>query len=142
VREKLKLLLGNIVWSSLYRTKPQEDLNQPDFWNVVIAGDWEGEAEAFLDVLQEYEKLAGRLRDPHRPKGPRSLDLDLLLFGNEIHTSPRLILPHPRMSLRAFVLIPLLELDPFCLNPQSNLPWNLALIQLGDQGVALSARNW
>ena len=98
-----------ILASSLYRTSPLGYVNQPDFLNAVVQLDTELAPEALLDRLQEIEVRHGRARP--FPGAPRTLDLDLLLYGDERIDSPRRTVPHPRMHERAFVLQPLLELD-------------------------------
>ena len=96
--------------SSLYRSAPLGYAAQPDFINAVVGLETELEAEPLLDQLQTIENRHGRER-PFRG-APRTLDLDLLLYGNAQLSTPRLTVPHPRMHERAFVLQPLLELDP------------------------------
>ena len=96
--------------SSLYRTAPVGHAAQPDFINAVAQLETGLPAERLLAELQEIETRHGRQRS--FPNAPRTLDLDVLLFGNaEIHT-PALTVPHPRMHERAFVLEPLLEIAP------------------------------
>ena len=100
--------LGRV--SGMYRTQPQGLREQPFFFNQVAALDC-GRAvrpDFLLDSMLALEASFGRVRQRKGEKdGPRSLDLDLLLFGRELRNSPRLILPHPRMRRRAFVLVPL-----------------------------------
>ena len=97
--------------SSLYRSAPQEMADQPEFMNAVCRLRCERSAWALHEELLRIEQAAGRRREAPR-FGPRRLDLDLLLYGDQtIHTS-RLIVPHPRLHRRAFVLYPLRELDP------------------------------
>lgn len=96
--------------SRLYRSAPCDAPGQPDFVNAVAALETELTAAELLDALQAIEARHGRERPHHN--APRTLDLDLLLFGETAFASPLLILPHPRMHERAFVLRPLLDLDP------------------------------
>jgi len=84
-------------------------VDQPDFLNAVARLDTTLPAEQLLENLQKMEQRQSRERS--FPNAPRTLDLDLLLYGDSILASPRLTLPHPRMHERAFVLLPLLELD-------------------------------
>ncbi len=142
VRQSWENQLDKVQFSSLYSTKPQDDLEQADFWNAVMLGDWSGTPLELLEILLTWELQSGRIRNPLRPKGPRILDLDLLLFGPLVLTSERLTLPHPRMSQRAFVLIPLLELLPDSLDPRNESSWSLALTALGDQGVVMAEKTW
>ena len=95
--------------SSLYRTAPIQSTG-PDYINAVAEVSTTLTAPALLDVLQAIEQQAGRER-PYR-NAPRTLDLDLLLFGGARIGSPRLTVPHPRMAQRAFVLVPLAEIAP------------------------------
>lgn len=95
--------------SSLYRTAPVDAVG-PDFTNAVIAVQTKLTAPALLACLQSIEASAGRQR-PYR-NAPRTLDLDILLFGGASVSSATLSIPHPRMWGRAFVLMPLAELAP------------------------------
>jgi 2-amino-4-hydroxy-6-hydroxymethyldihydropteridine diphosphokinase len=95
--------------SSLYRTAPI-DSGGPDYLNAVAAIDTQLAAHALLQQLQAIELQHGRER-PYR-NAPRTLDLDLLLYGDQVCDEAALTLPHPRLHQRAFVLHPLLELAP------------------------------
>lgn len=103
--------------SSLYRTAPIGLETQPDFVNAVAELETALPAEQLLAELQDIEKSHGRERT--LKNAPRTLDLDLLLFGDAKLDSPQLTVPHPRMHERAFVLKPLLEIAP-------QLPFSLA----------------
>jgi len=83
--------------------------DQPDYLNAVVAGRYSGDAMSLLRLLQAIEGHHGRVRTV--PNAARTLDLDLLTFGEESHKTEDLTLPHPRMFERAFVLIPASELD-------------------------------
>ncbi|MDP3538690.1 MAG: 2-amino-4-hydroxy-6-hydroxymethyldihydropteridine diphosphokinase [Azonexus sp.] len=96
--------------SSLYRTAPVGIINQPDFVNAVVELETTLAPEALLDALLDVEQRFGRIRA--EKNGPRALDLDLLLFNDQLLDLPRLTLPHPRLHLRAFVLYPLAEIAP------------------------------
>ena len=96
--------------SPLYRSAPIDAPGQPDFVNAVAAVETELSAAQLLEALQAIESRHGRERNYRH--APRTLDLDLLLFGDTAFASPTLTLPHPRMHERAFVLRPLLDLDP------------------------------
>lgn len=95
--------------SALYRTAPHE-AHGPDFINAVARIDTRLSAPDVLDALQAIEHQAGRVR-PY-VNAPRSLDLDLLFYGDACMHSPRLTLPHPRWRERAFVLVPLADVWP------------------------------
>ncbi|MFZ2269807.1 MAG: 2-amino-4-hydroxy-6-hydroxymethyldihydropteridine diphosphokinase [Azonexus sp.] len=96
--------------SSLYRTAPVGIAEQPDFINAVVALATTLAPEALLNELFEVETRFGRQRA--EKNGPRTLDLDLLLYNDLFLDLPRLSLPHPRLHLRAFVLQPLAEIAP------------------------------
>lgn len=96
--------------SSLYRSAPVGYAQQPDFVNAVAQVESALDAHALLDRLLAIEQAQGRVRT--RANGPRTLDLDLLLYDEERIASERLVVPHPRMHERAFVLIPLTEIAP------------------------------
>ncbi len=104
-----------VVVSSLYQTAPVGLKHQPDFINAVSAVDTTLTAEVLLEALFALEARFGRSRSV--PNAPRTLDLDLLLYGETRLDEPRLTLPHPRMHQRAFVLAPLAEIAPECLIP-------------------------
>jgi len=95
--------------SSFYRSAPV-DATGPDYVNAVAELDTTLAPGALLAELQALEQLAGRERAYRN--APRTLDLDLLLHGEQVLTDPLLTLPHPRLHLRAFVLLPLAELAP------------------------------
>ena len=121
--------------SSLYRTRPLGAQNQPDYINAVAQLETGLAPEPLLDALQELERRHRRVREGPR-WGPRTLDLDLLLYDVQRVTSERLIVPHPEMTRRAFVLLPLAEVAPDGLEipGYGSLAQYLALI--GDDGVA------
>nr|MBL8410275.1 2-amino-4-hydroxy-6-hydroxymethyldihydropteridine diphosphokinase [Dechloromonas sp.] len=96
--------------SSLYRTAPVGILDQPEFVNAVAQLATTLPPETLLDGLLEIEQRFGRVRA--EKNGPRTLDLDLLLYNDQFVDLPRLTLPHPRLHLRAFVLQPLAEIAP------------------------------
>lgn len=98
--------------SGLIDTEPVGVVDQPRFLNGVAALDTELSARALLDVLLEVEQRFGRRREASLPQGPRTLDLDLLLYGDEEMDERGLRVPHPRLHERAFVLGPLAELAP------------------------------
>ncbi len=103
--------------SGLYRTPPWGDTDQDDFLNAVARVETALDAEPLLTALLDIERRLGRRRDRERRWGPRPIDLDLLLFGESTVSAPDLDVPHPRLHERAFVLVPLLELDPGAVVP-------------------------
>jgi 2-amino-4-hydroxy-6-hydroxymethyldihydropteridine diphosphokinase len=98
-----------LACSSLYRSAPLGPQDQPAFINAVAMLDTLLAPEALLDALQDIERRAGRVRKAER-WGPRILDLDLLLYANQMIDTPRLQVPHYHMHARSFVLYPLAEL--------------------------------
>ena len=96
--------------SSLYRSAPVGYTDQPEFVNAVVELETELPAARLLAALQAIEARHGRSRS--FPNAPRTLDLDLLLFGEDTVQTPQLTVPHPRMHQRAFVLKPLVEIAP------------------------------
>lgn len=112
--------LGRIAAkSSLYSTAPVGYADQPRFVNAVVALETDLDAQQLLDSLMKIEKEYGRDRADAVPNGPRTLDLDLLLFGDRVIDEPGLHLPHPRMAERAFVLAPLNEIAADSIDPRS-----------------------
>jgi 2-amino-4-hydroxy-6-hydroxymethyldihydropteridine diphosphokinase len=97
--------------SSLYRSRPVGPRDQPDFTNAVVRLETALSAFTLLRHMQTIEDKHGRRRDG-RHWGPRTLDLDLLLFGDQRIAEPDLRVPHPEMTRRGFVLAPLVEISP------------------------------
>jgi 2-amino-4-hydroxy-6-hydroxymethyldihydropteridine diphosphokinase len=134
--ERLSRLPGAklLQTSSLYRTAPI-DSSGDDYVNAVASLDTELDAHALLQSLFDIEQAHGRER-PYR-NAPRTLDLDLLLYGDAvIADAPALIVPHPRMHERAFVLAPLAEVAPGLVIPGRGAVASL-LAHVGDQGIAV-----
>jgi len=112
--------LGRIAArSSLYSTEPVGYADQPRFVNAVVALDTELAPRALLAELQRIEQKFGRRRVAGLRNGPRTLDLDLLLYDAAILDEPDLEVPHPRLHERAFVLVPLAEIAPALVEPRS-----------------------
>ncbi|MCK6501038.1 MAG: 2-amino-4-hydroxy-6-hydroxymethyldihydropteridine diphosphokinase, partial [Nitrospira sp.] len=109
--------------SSLYETEPVDDGAAPGpewFLNGVVQIETDIAPKSLLEVCREIERALGR--DPEYRRGPRTLDLDLLLYDDAVLDEPDLILPHPRLHQRRFVLTPLAELDPDRRHPVIGLP--------------------
>jgi 2-amino-4-hydroxy-6-hydroxymethyldihydropteridine diphosphokinase len=96
--------------SKVYETEPIGGVAQNDFWNLVIELTTSASAYQLLERARRAEAAAGRTREVHW--GPRTLDVDVLLVGDEVLDGPELTIPHPRLYERAFVLVPLAELAP------------------------------
>jgi len=101
--------------SSIYETEPVDLLEQPWFLNCVVQGETSVPAVQLLRELREIERRMGSKKLVAR--GPRLIDLDILLYGQQTIDSPELQVPHPRMHLRRFVLAPLAEIAPTVKHP-------------------------
>lgn len=101
--------------SSLYRSAPVGHVDQPDFVNAVACIETALTPRALLEALLEIELRYGRVRT--FPNAPRTLDLDIALYGEAEVNEPGLTIPHPRLSERAFVLVPLAEIAPDAIVP-------------------------
>jgi 2-amino-4-hydroxy-6-hydroxymethyldihydropteridine diphosphokinase len=111
--------LGRVVArSSLYETDPVGYHDQPAFLNAVLALETKLEPLPLLHALLSIEREHGRDRSQGVPKGPRTLDLDLLLLGDAVVAEDELTLPHPALAQRRFVLAPLAEIAPQLRHPQ------------------------
>jgi len=101
--------------SSVYRTEPVDVPDQPWFYNQVIEVDAEYNPSALLNLVKAIEKKLKRI--PAFDKGPRTIDIDILMAGETVVQTRRLIIPHPRMAERNFVLVPLREIAPHAVHP-------------------------
>jgi 2-amino-4-hydroxy-6-hydroxymethyldihydropteridine diphosphokinase len=101
--------------SSIYETEPVGYSNQPWFLNIAIEVDTDLSPLALVDSCQEIEQVHGRERS--FANAPRTLDLDILLYDDMVTRTSRLTIPHPRMTERKFVLVPLAELVPEVIHP-------------------------
>jgi len=105
--------------SSLYSTEPVGVPDQPRFFNAVIALETGSGPLELLGALLTFEREFGRDRLTSLPLGPRTLDLDILLYGDLVVSEASLEIPHPRLTQRAFVLVPLNEIAPQLRDPRS-----------------------
>ena len=105
----------------MYETTPVGGPPQPDYLNAVVALDTDLDARALLGVAQTLEHAAARVRDQRW--GPRTLDVDVLLVGDEQVHEPDLEVPHPRLRDRGFVLAPLTDLDPRAAGTRPEQVW-------------------
>lgn len=118
--------------SSVYETEPWGVTSQPRFLNLVVEGETELEPHALLDFLKRIERGMGRTVGARY--GPRSIDLDILLYDNQTLSDDRLEIPHPRLAERRFVLVPLVEIAPTVLHPRLNQTAQELLNLLPDTG--------
>lgn len=136
---QLGKVLSSCVFSSVYRTKAMYVTDQDDFYNMVVLG-FAGESvtpHSLLDEVHRIEALYGRNREEERRFGPRPLDIDIEVFGNETVSDGSLQIPHPRMHERAFVLIPLLEILPDSADVVMRNTYAAYLKRLPEQGVRM-----
>ena len=120
--------------SLLYETEPVNDHAQPgDGWflNGVVQLETDVTPKSLLAILREIEHALGR--DEDNRSGPRTMDLDILFYGQRVINEPDLVVPHPRMHQRRFVLMPLSELDPLFLHPSLQRTVNQLLAEVGKQ---------
>ena len=120
LRRAVRLLRGHvsiIAASHIYETDPVGFTDQPRFWNLVLAIETELTAQALLERIIDIERVMGRERSFRN--APRNIDIDILLYDDVVLDEPGLIIPHPRMTQRAFVLKPLLELAPDLVDPRT-----------------------
>src|ERR1039458_6509744 len=140
--------LGRVTaCSSLYSTEPVGLADQPRFFNAVIALETDLAPRPLLDALLSIERLFGRDRSGAVPNGPRTIDLDILLYEDLILTEPGLEIPHPRLPERAFVLVPLAEIAPDFRIPPSGLTAAQLLANLNPRAeagavVLVKSRHW
>ena len=119
--------------SSLYETEPRDVPDQDWFLNQVIEVECELFPKQLLERTQKIERALGRI--PTRPKGPRTIDIDILLYGDTILSVPGLEIPHERMADRRFVLEPLAELAPELRHPRTGVTVREMLAQVRNQKV-------
>jgi 2-amino-4-hydroxy-6-hydroxymethyldihydropteridine diphosphokinase len=117
--------------SSFYRTSPVSPVPQDDFLNCVLKLAWDASPPELLALLLSVERRQGRTREV--ALGPRTLDLDVLLFDALILDTPDLTIPHPRLHERKFALIPCLEIDPGLVHPRLKHPLAEFVRQIGDE---------
>jgi 2-amino-4-hydroxy-6-hydroxymethyldihydropteridine diphosphokinase len=120
--------------SSIYETEPRDLPGQPWFLNQVIEVETPLFPRELLTTLQGIEREMGRQRGI--PKGPRTIDLDILLFGDAVITTPDLEIPHPRLAERRFVLEPLAELAPELRHARTRLTVREMLARVAGQAVS------
>jgi len=120
--------------SSLYKSKPVGPQDQDDYVNAVVELETELPALELLDAIQVIENEHGRVRNERW--GPRTLDLDILMFGDDVIQNERLTIPHAEMTNRAFVLVPLAEINASCVIPENGLISDLLSV-LDQEGLEI-----
>jgi 2-amino-4-hydroxy-6-hydroxymethyldihydropteridine diphosphokinase len=121
--------------SSLYRTAPVGPVAQPWFVNAAVAVEARRTPSEMLALIKKVEAELGRRRRARY--GPREVDIDILLAGRTILRSPGLVLPHPRMSGRRFVLVPLAEIAPRAVHPRARKTVRTLLRETGDHSPVI-----
>lgn len=122
-----------VAVSPAFLTAPIGDTEQPDFVNAAVALECDAGVEAIQAALAEIEAALGRRRDPLRPSGPRTVDLDLILVGDAVGRFGKVELPAPLLEREAFVAVPVAALDPTARHPVSGE-------RLGELAARLAAR--
>ena len=131
----LSKVLDSLTESKRFESAPRYRTNQPRFLNSVATGYTKLKPLRLLAEIHRIESAEGRSRETSDWKGPRTLDIDVLLFGNQIIESGELTVPHPYMYERKFVLLPLLDLSPQLVDPKSEKPFIDFFTDLADQGI-------
>ncbi len=121
--------------SSVYDTEPMENPEQPRFLNMVCQVKTMLKPEDLLVLAKGIERKMGRVLG--KPNSPRTIDIDILFYGGEVINTPDLTIPHPRLTERAFVLVPLTEIAPTLVHPVNKKSINELLkeVKKGVQGV-------
>ena len=138
IREAVKVLanlIKDLRTASFYRTAPLYVKDQSHFINTAVSGFYDKTPEQLLSVIQQIEADFGRDRKSERRWGERSLDIDILLFGDLVFKGADLEIPHPRIKERRFALEPLLELLPCALEPGTGISYRSICDALPDQWV-------
>ena len=118
--------------SHIYVTEPVDYEDQDWFINLMVKLETVHDPFQLLDHIESIQRTAGRMQDPIR-FGPRILDLDIILYDNRIIESERLIVPHPRMHKRRFVLKPICDIDPAIIHPVLKQEMQFLLKRLGHE---------
>ena len=122
--------------SRFYKTAPVDFLDQDWFVNAVVRIDTRLTPRELLEALQDIQNRAGRERDPVR-FGPRIIDLDVIFYDDEMIDTPELVVPHPRMHKRRFVLQPICDIDPAIVHPVFRKDVQSLLNQLTDKAQSV-----
>jgi 2-amino-4-hydroxy-6-hydroxymethyldihydropteridine diphosphokinase len=133
----LSAWLHDLVCSPVYETEPWGYTDQPTFLNQAVSGETHLPPEDLLIKLQSLEKKLGR--KPTFRYGPRPIDIDILMYADQIRKTPSLVLPHPRLHERAFVLVPLVDIAPDLVHPTLGKSMRQLLADVDRTGVELFA---
>jgi 2-amino-4-hydroxy-6-hydroxymethyldihydropteridine diphosphokinase len=119
--------------ASVYQTQPKDVIDQPWFLNTVIEVDTSLDPEELLDICLQVERANHRVRD--RSRGPRTLDVDIILYGDQVVTSQDLVIPHSRFASRRFVLEPLAEIAGDAIDPVRKMTISQLLAAATDRAI-------
>ena len=133
--EVLAELLSDCAYSGVWRSRARYYERQPDFFNLAVRGSTDLAPRELLESIHRIERHFGRAREKEIFKGPRTLDIDILLYDKKIIAEPDLIVPHPGLAERKFALLPLLELDFDLVHPGLALPLSQLAAALPPQGI-------
>lgn len=133
--DKLGKVMSNLTWSRFYHTEPLDLPEQPEFINAAARGKTALSAGDLLQFLLDVEHELGRNRSGVPPRGPRLLDLDLILYGDMLVDQPQLHIPHPRFRERRFVLKPANDIAADLVDPVTGL--SLAELYLNCQDMSV-----
>ena len=136
---ELRHVLDNPLFSSVYKSRAMYLTEQDDFYNMAVTGYFSGSPEELLAVCHSIEAAYGRDRSCEVRNGPRSLDLDIELYGEEKISRADLTIPHERLMEREFVLRPMLEILSLCADVRREdlEKYRAALLSLGNQGLVM-----
>ena len=125
-----------IEQSCIYQTEPVDYTNQDWFVNYAVKIETELSPLSLLDLIKDIERDAGRIQDDVR-FGPRILDMDIIFYDDIVMNDPRLVIPHPRMHKRRFVLKPICDIDPHINHPILKRNMHFLLDNLEEKGQGL-----
>lgn len=134
---ELARILEGARLSRMWLSRALYVTDQPDFINAAAAGETALSPRELLAAVNAIEAAFGRDRRLERPKGPRSLDIDILLYGDVVLDEPGLVIPHAGLKERQFALLPLLDLEPGLLDPVSGASFSKIAETLSPQGIYL-----
>jgi 2-amino-4-hydroxy-6-hydroxymethyldihydropteridine diphosphokinase len=134
---ELSRFLANPRLSRLWSSKAMYVEDQPDFVNAVAMGETELGPRELLAAINAIEARFGRDRGREVKKGPRPLDIDILLYGDALLREPDLVIPHAALRERRFALEPLLDLEPELVDPESGVKFSTIVETLPPQGIYL-----
>ncbi|HDS01297.1 MAG TPA: 2-amino-4-hydroxy-6-hydroxymethyldihydropteridine diphosphokinase [candidate division Zixibacteria bacterium] len=136
--EKMKASdkIGVLRVSPVYETEPVGFTDQDSFLNIVVEISSKLPPEELMADLEEIESRVGKKAE--FKNGPREIDIDILLYGKQVHESEKLKIPHPGLSRREFALRPLLDLEPYIADPTTNMPYRAYLKRIkGEKQVSI-----